>query len=76
MASIHSGSRNLGHDVANYYQALAHKTNPCNFNRDLSYLTGDDFADYVHDVKAVQKFARDNRAKWQKLFLTRWVASR
>lgn len=66
---IHSGSRNLGHNVATYYQKLANKTNPCNFNSALSYLSGQDFTDYVNDVAVIQKFASDNRKRMAEIIL-------
>ncbi|MEL3909125.1 MAG: RtcB family protein [Treponemataceae bacterium] len=66
---IHSGSRNLGHNVASYYQQLANKTNPCNFNFALSYLSGQDFDDYVNDVAVIQKFASDNRKKMMEIII-------
>lgn len=66
---VHSGSRNLGHQVASYYQNLAIKT--CNKDRlnnnleiipdDLCYLTGKNREDYLHDMDVCQKFASLNR---------------
>lgn len=56
---VHSGSRKLGGDVCKYYQDKACKSQPA--NKDLAYLTGDDFADYINDMSIVQKFASLNR---------------
>ncbi len=93
---IHSGSRNLGHQVASLYQKKAY--NALNKNtkkdidefvaqlraqgrekdikrelkkrrsgavtdipRDLAYLSGQLFDDYIHDMKIVQYFAELNR---------------
>lgn len=98
---IHSGSRNLGKQVAEHYQELAinnlngkeklrelkeaaivdlkaknkyqlieeelknieenfKKTNP-NYPEELSYLTGKDLEDYLHDMKICQEYATLNR---------------
>lgn len=93
---IHSGSRNLGHQVASLYQKKAY--NALNKNtkkdidefvtqlraqgrekdikrelkkrrsgvgtdipKDLAYLSGQLFDDYIHDMKIVQYFAELNR---------------
>ncbi len=97
---IHSGSRNLGLQVANYYQEKAYEYNLnkelsktfdindiireykeqnrekeiqtkineiSNFranikiDKDLCYLEGDLFLDYIHDMDIAQKFAEENR---------------
>lgn len=94
--TIHSGSRNLGKEVAEYYQDLAYKTlqgsNPqqlseliaqlkasgrskeiqstlsamktgtaLDLSKNLCYLSGVMFDDYLHDMKIVQYFAELNR---------------
>ena len=65
---IHTGSRNLGKQVAELYQKLAvelHKGkeeyHKCLIPDELCYLYGDYFQDYLHDVKICQDFARRNR---------------
>jgi len=89
---IHSGSRNIGVQVANYYQSIAianltdnskeraelierlkkeGKQNKISeelkklkkpiINKDLAYLTGADFDNYMHDMEVMQKFAVLNR---------------
>lgn len=93
---IHSGSRHLGKEVANYYQNLGYeKLNRCDENeiktlvktlkatgkqqqieaeikklksvkrtnipKDLAYVEGTDFDDYLHDMEIVQEFAMLNR---------------
>lgn len=92
---IHSGSRHLGKEVAEYYQNLAYKTLVDKHNSlkeqairnlkqrgreseiskaiakidkedilppaDMAYLEGENFDDYIHDMKIVQKFAVLNR---------------
>jgi RNA-splicing ligase RtcB len=61
---IHSGSRNLGKQVCEYYQNMAAN----NLNRTgkgadrvLAYLEGQGFRDYLHDMAIVQKYADINR---------------
>lgn len=57
---IHSGSRNIGLQVAEYYQKVASEKHP-ELSKDLAYLEGNDFNNYVHDMKILQKFAYWNR---------------
>ena len=60
---VHSGSRHLGTEVANYYQDEAYRsrqTRP-NYPKDLAYATGAFFDDYIHDMKITQRFATLNR---------------
>ncbi|MDD4388686.1 MAG: RtcB family protein [Bacilli bacterium] len=63
---IHSGSRNLGYQVAAYYQQLAIKT--CkkivpeeNLPDDLCYLVDENKNRYLHDMLICQQFAVLNR---------------
>ena len=62
---IHSGSRHLGLEVANYYQDLAYKSLKLAVKTDspksLAYLSGGAMEDYLHDMKIVQRFAMVNR---------------
>lgn len=89
---VHSGSRNLGKQVAELYQDIAYKklidTRSEKDNiieklkkegrekdiqtelkkivipkirKELAYLQGEDFNDYINDIKIVQKFADLNR---------------
>lgn len=89
---IHSGSRNIGGQVAKYYQDIAindltdnskernelieqlkkegkqnkigeelKKLKKPIINKDLAYLTGNDFDNYMHDMALMQKFAVLNR---------------
>lgn len=98
---IHSGSRNLGIQVANYYQDKAYDEAIVRFNRgtfndkvtelkkvtspkdmnkaveklkkeykrigdvpyELAYVTGQNFKDYIHDMKIAQNYAAMNRRK-------------
>lgn len=61
---IHSGSRNIGLQTAQYYQKLAYnnlKKQGIQVDRDLAYLEGDAMDDYLHDMKIIQEFAYMNR---------------
>jgi len=69
---VHSGSRYLGKEVCEYYQEKAYRTlcdsatdsmnNEGNsFPKDLAYVAGQDFEDYIHDMKIMQRFAVLNR---------------
>jgi RNA-splicing ligase RtcB len=89
---IHSGSRYLGKQVAEYYQKLAIenltdakqqrqdlikklkeqgrekdiqkellKIKPRKINKQLAYLEGKDFHDYIYDMERVQYYAMHNR---------------
>jgi len=59
---IHSGSRNIGLQVAEIYQNIAYsKLKNTNINKDLAYLEGEDFDNYLHDMNFVQKWAVRNR---------------
>lgn len=89
---VHSGSRNLGKQVAEFYQETAYKklidvrrekksiikklknegrekdianelkkiVSP-KISKQLAYVQGEDFHDYINDMKIVQKFATLNR---------------
>ncbi|HZJ83398.1 MAG TPA: RtcB family protein [Clostridia bacterium] len=76
---IHSGSRNLGHQVAIYYQRLA--VDMCSvkeeyahlqakYDKDLCYLTGEYKDQYLHDMKICQEYATLNRDTMAKIILT------
>ena len=88
---IHTGSRNLGVQVCNYYQKLAIKSmgdrkdrkelikelkesgreneissemaklGPISIDKDLAYLTGENFKNYINDMEIVQFYAHSNR---------------
>lgn len=72
---IHSGSRNLGNQVARLYQNLA--IDLCNkgrnakatYPKDLCYLTGDHRKEYLHDMKICQEYASFNRRVMAKIIL-------
>jgi tRNA-splicing ligase RtcB len=89
---VHSGSRNLGKQVAEYYQELGYqelvnvqgliqeiiqklkkegrqreieseikKIKPPKISKQLAYVEGETFNNYLHDMKIVQHFAIMNR---------------
>ena len=67
---VHSGSRHLGTEVAMYYQnqarnALCHTDIP----KDLTYVEGQAFLDYIHDMKLTQRFAALNRKTMMQILL-------
>lgn len=91
---IHTGSRNLGVQVCNYWQekAIKNLVNPNGIRKELierlkregrekeiqdeikklifpkidnelAYLEGEDYENYIHDMKLCQKYASDNRCE-------------
>ena len=57
---VHSGSRHLGVETANYYQNEAHRRDD-SVPYEFACLTGDEMAAYLHDLAVVQEFASLNR---------------
>jgi len=60
---VHSGSRGLGNQAAEYYQTKAAKYSREKRvgNSSVGYLEGKLFDDYVHDVAILQQYASLNR---------------
>lgn len=74
---VHSGSRHLGKQMADYYQKLAGSTltgipieqkksikkklEEMGIPKDLTYLEGENLEDYLFDMKIVQQYAILNR---------------
>ena len=62
---IHSGSRHMGKEIAEYYQAEAwrqlEKKAGDDVPRDLAYASGGLFDDYINDMNITQRFALLNR---------------
>lgn len=62
---IHTGSRNLGLRVAEFYQKKAYNSiggrNQTEIPYELAPLSGQDKEDYLHDMDFVQRFAELNR---------------
>jgi len=58
---IHSGSRNIGKQIAEYYQRLAKNKNREESTKDLEYVDGVDMDNYLNDMDIAQEFAYLNR---------------
>lgn len=58
---VHSGSRHLGAEVADYYQKAAFDCCSEGIPFELAYATGVLMAAYLHDMKVVQDYAEMNR---------------
>lgn len=58
---IHSGSRNLGLQVANIYQARAVERTGGTVPNGLEYLDGEEAREYLHDMRICQRWAERNR---------------
>lgn len=62
---IHTGSRNLGLQVAEYYQKLAYESvggrAQMEIPFELAYLTGEARDNYLHDMEIMQRYAALNR---------------
>jgi len=59
--TIHSGSRNLGLQVALHYQKQAEQTCTAAVPEALKFLTGDLLNAYLHDMHIMQEYAKYNR---------------
>lgn len=57
--TVHSGSRNLGIQIASSFQEVAERLNPR--PEGLSFLQGDALDEYLNDMKLGQEFAHLNR---------------
>lgn len=61
---IHTGSRHLGYDVADYYTEAARRR-LCNMGKDvpyeMAYVEGPLMDDYLHDAEIATKYASLNR---------------
>lgn len=69
---IHSGSRNIGKQVADHYQRLAERTCTADVPKPLKYLKGDLAKRYLHDMRLCQDYASLNRATMAKHISTRF----
>ena len=61
---VHSGSRNLGKQVAEYYQKAAAKNlekKRIKVDKNLAFAGGQMFDDYIHDMAITQHYAELNR---------------
>lgn len=70
---IHTGSRNLGLRVAEYYQKKAYNAcggkNQSEIPYELAYLSGDEMQNYLHDMEFMQAFADLNRTVIKEVIL-------
>lgn len=60
---IHTGSRNLGKQVADIYQRKALEQCRDDVPKDLKYLEGELAESYLHDMRICQRWASDNRRR-------------
>ncbi|OUO52012.1 RNA-splicing ligase RtcB [Desulfovibrio sp. An276] len=58
---VHSGSRHLGLQIANYYQQLAIEQCSAKVPQELAYLTDSAFTTYLNDMRVAQEYAVLNR---------------
>ena len=60
---VHSGSRHLGLEVAGYYQEQGYRTlnGSTQIPKQLAYVSGELFVQYIHDMRIVQRYAELNR---------------
>jgi len=58
---IHSGSRNMGLQIAEHYQKMAVKNSREAVPKALAYVEKQAFEDYLHDMAIAQRFATLNR---------------
>ena len=61
---VHTGSRHLGKEVAEYYMGEGHKylkKHGKDIPYELTYLTDELLSDYLHDIAVVQEYAGLNR---------------
>lgn len=66
---IHSGSKNLGKSVHDYYQSLAEETNPYPI-KEMSYLTGASAKEYFESLKVAKEYAQLNRKVMANIILS------
>lgn len=60
---VHSGSRHLGKQVAEYYQKLGYEElkGSVKVSKQLAYVEGKSYKNYLNDMRIVQKYAEYNR---------------
>lgn len=60
---VHSGSRHLGLEIANYYQEAGYKAlvGDVRIPKPLAYVEGELMEQYIHDMRIAQEFAMYNR---------------
>ena len=66
---IHTGSRNMGKQVADYYQKIAIDLHGSEYPKDLCFLTGAERYNYLHDMQICQEYASENRRQIARLIM-------
>lgn len=71
---IHSGSRNPGKQISDYYQQVAVDTlfstkDKTTVTKDMAYIEGKNMQNYLHDVRIAQKYAAVNRQTMAEVIL-------
>jgi len=66
---IHTGSRNMGKQIADFYQKLAIEKKGDKYPKDLCYLEGKDKEEYLFDMNIAQDYAKLNRETIGKIIL-------
>ncbi|MCL2689534.1 MAG: RtcB family protein [Chitinispirillia bacterium] len=57
---IHSGSRNMGKQIAEYHQKIAISKCP-DVHKDFAFVKGNDYDNYLNDMQIAQEYADWNR---------------
>jgi len=66
--TIHSGSRRIGYDIADYYMREANSADP-DLRRGFLHLESETGRQYLADLKFAQQYALDNRTHMMKAVL-------
>jgi RNA-splicing ligase RtcB len=70
---VHSGSRHMGKEIAEYYQKQAwaqlNADSITDIPRDLAYVSGNLFEEYINDMTITQQFALVNRKAMMSVIL-------
>lgn len=69
---IHTGSRNFGKLVCDYWQNVASRLSmeSVEGNKELAFLEGHDHEGYIHDMRIAQQWARANREAIARIICT------
>ena len=67
---IHSGSRDLGLQVATIYQNIAESNKDASTPTDLAWIENKNLENYLHDVKLCQLWANKNREIMANIIIT------
>ncbi len=69
---IHSGSRNMGKQIADYYQKMAVSLCKDEYPKPLCCLRGQARLDYMHDMRIAQDYAWINRQTMAEIILKKF----